>query len=267
MFSYAGGIIGFMCGHIFDRILANRHVVVEDPDQLAESQAERARKSFFKTMFCVMGYVAKIDGSVKPEQIKHTEKVMKQMGLNDELRDDAKAYFMLGKQSDFNISKQVKQFRKECAGNTELFRMLLEAQVQVALADGVMAVEEERVLLRVTSLLGFPETVYRQIEVLVRISMGLGDDHSRRYSKRTKGQKTTRNKPLSQVDSAYILLAVSPSDDQETITKAYRKLMSQHHPDKLIAQGMPEEGLKLATNKTQEIRKAFEQIKRLKGWT
>lgn len=265
-FSYAGGIIGFMSGHILDRYIANRHIVVEDTEVSDKDRAERVRQSFFKTTFSVMGYVAKIDGSVKPAHIKHTEKVIKQMGLNDELRDDAIGYFTLGKQSDFNLGKQVKQFRKECAGNTNLFRMLLEVQVQVALADGVMVAEEERVLLRVASLLGFSETVYRRIEVLVRISMGLGDDHSRRYSKRSKGKQSADDKPRSPVDSAYILLAVSAADDQDTVTKAYRKLMSQHHPDRLIAQGMPEEGLRLATNKTHEIRKAFEQIKRSKGW-
>ena len=44
--------------------------------------------------------------------------------------------------------------------------------------------------------------------------------------------------------------------------KAYRKLMSQHHPDKLVSRGLPEEMLKLATEKTQEIKAAYEQIKK-----
>jgi DnaJ like chaperone protein len=37
--------------------------------------------------------------------------------------------------------------------------------------------------------------------------------------------------------------------------------MNQHHPDKLVAKGLPEEMMKLATEKTQEIKKAYEQIK------
>jgi DnaJ like chaperone protein len=38
--------------------------------------------------------------------------------------------------------------------------------------------------------------------------------------------------------------------------------MSQHHPDKLIAKGLPEEMIKLATEKTQTIKAAYEQIKK-----
>ena len=42
--------------------------------------------------------------------------------------------------------------------------------------------------------------------------------------------------------------------------------MSQNHPDKLIAQGLPEEMIKMATDKTQKIQKAYEQIKKHKGF-
>ena len=44
--------------------------------------------------------------------------------------------------------------------------------------------------------------------------------------------------------------------------KAYRRLMNQHHPDKLIAKGLPEEMVRLATEKTQEIKAAYEQVKK-----
>jgi len=42
--------------------------------------------------------------------------------------------------------------------------------------------------------------------------------------------------------------------------------MSQHHPDKLIAKGLPEEMIRLATDKTQNIRKAYDRIKKARGW-
>jgi DnaJ like chaperone protein len=41
--------------------------------------------------------------------------------------------------------------------------------------------------------------------------------------------------------------------------------MSQHHPDKLIAKGLPDERIKFATEKTQEIKAAYEQIKESRG--
>jgi len=42
--------------------------------------------------------------------------------------------------------------------------------------------------------------------------------------------------------------------------------MSQHHPDKLIAKGLPEEMIQVATDKTQNIRQAYDRIKRARGW-
>jgi len=41
--------------------------------------------------------------------------------------------------------------------------------------------------------------------------------------------------------------------------------MSQHHPDKLVAKGLPEEMMQMATEKTHEIRQAYEQVKEARG--
>jgi DnaJ like chaperone protein len=49
------------------------------------------------------------------------------------------------------------------------------------------------------------------------------------------------------------------------LKKAYRKMMSQNHPDKLVAQGLPPEMIKLATEKTQKIQAAYEQICTARG--
>jgi DnaJ like chaperone protein len=44
------------------------------------------------------------------------------------------------------------------------------------------------------------------------------------------------------------------------VKKAYRRQMNEHHPDKLVSKGMPEEMVKMATEKTQEIKAAYELI-------
>ena len=59
----------------------------------------------------------------------------------------------------------------------------------------------------------------------------------------------------------YDILGVDPDADKTAIKKAYRRLTNQHHPDKLVAKGMPEEMVKLANEKTQEIRKAWERVR------
>ena len=58
---------------------------------------------------------------------------------------------------------------------------------------------------------------------------------------------------------------ISEQASPAEIKKAYRKQMSQHHPDKLLAKGLPEEMIKIATEKTQNIKAAYDRICAAKG--
>jgi DnaJ like chaperone protein len=68
------------------------------------------------------------------------------------------------------------------------------------------------------------------------------------------------------LDDAYKILGVKTADDDKSIKKAYRKLMSEHHPDKLVSKGLPKQALELAKNKTQDIQSAYELIKEKRGF-
>jgi DnaJ like chaperone protein len=59
---------------------------------------------------------------------------------------------------------------------------------------------------------------------------------------------------------AYAVLGVDRTAGDAEVKKAYRRLMNQHHPDKLVARGLPEEMIDLATEKTQEIKAAYETV-------
>ena len=61
------------------------------------------------------------------------------------------------------------------------------------------------------------------------------------------------------------LLCVEPTVSDKDVKRAYRKMMSQHHPDKLVSRGLPEEMMKVATDKTHQIKQAYEMIKKARG--
>jgi len=63
------------------------------------------------------------------------------------------------------------------------------------------------------------------------------------------------------IEEAYKVLGVSSDVDDAQLKKAYRRLMSQHHPDKLVAKGLPPEMMQLAKEKTQEIQAAYDRVK------
>ena len=71
-----------------------------------------------------------------------------------------------------------------------------------------------------------------------------------------------RNARGSSQEDAYRALGVESTATDKEVKRAYRKLMSEHHPDKLIAKGVPEAMIKLATERTQEIQTAYELIRK-----
>ena len=127
-----GALMGIAFGHSFDRGLGKL-----DEHDFGVDQ-ERIQASFFTATFSVMGYIAKADGRVSPEEIQLAEAVMSRLGLNSEMRASAKKLFNEGKAADFPIDDVMDQFRREVHRRTTLIQMFLEIQLQAAYADGVM---------------------------------------------------------------------------------------------------------------------------------
>ncbi len=242
-----GAMIGVALGHNFDKGLAgNLRGRFEPGDQ------ERVQTAFFTTVFSVMGHLAKADGRVSESEIELARDIMQRMNLNEEMRQTAIRLFNQGKQPDFVLTDVLRQFRKECHGRRNLMRMFTEILIHSAYADGSLATAERQVLEQVRIELGFSAREFQHIEAVV---------YNARYFGGGAGQpppETTR----ASLREAYAVLGVNEDDSDAVIKKAYRRMMNQHHPDKLVAKGLPEEMIKLATEKTQEIKQAYELIKK-----
>ena len=270
-----GAVLGAALGHTFDKGMKLQLSHDVSDEDLPPGDAERIKMAFFTATFSVMGYIAKADGRVDKSEIALAEALMSSMNLDDELRSLAIKLFDEGKQDGFDAEALVLQFRQECQRRTSLYRMFVEILIQASLADGVMSPDEEVALMKVAGILGFSEYSFRQLEMLVRFSMGADQSGGtgRGYG---AGQGTgagaggrRRAAPGPErmtVKDACGVLGVETSDDKATVKRAYRRLMSQHHPDKLVSKGLPEEMIKLATDKTQHIQKAYEKIRESKGW-
>lgn len=282
-----GAVLGAALGHRFDKgvqLQLSHEGMPGQEEALSPGDAERVRMSFFTATFSVLGHVAKADGRVDQAEIELAEAVMQRMSLSPELRKAAIALFNEGKADAFELEPMIVQFRNECARRTSLYRIFLEIQIQGALADGVMEDDEERVLREMGLLLGFGEASFHQIEMLVRFGMGMrGSGRGRgggpgsgpgsgpsgtgsAGGSRRSGRRESAPPTRMSVADAYALLGVSRDDDRTTVKRAYRRLMSQHHPDKLVSKGLPEEMIRLATDKTQKIREAWDLIKGARKW-
>lgn len=235
-----GALMGMAAGHQFDKGL--------NIAELEPGNTERVQLAFFTACFSVMGYLAKADGKVSQSEIKMAENIMAQMSLDSDQRKTAIELFNRGKQADFPLDEILLQFKQECHRRTNLLQMFLEVLIATAFADNSLDNAEHQALKYIAENIGFSS---HQLEQLIGM-VGAQQQSSR---------QTSRNTSQPSLSNSYAILGVDKDISDSALKKTYRRLMSQHHPDKLVAKGLPEEMIKLANEKTGEIKSAYEMIK------
>jgi DnaJ like chaperone protein len=246
-----GALLGAVFGHGLDR-RGPRRLAAEDAPTPGDQQ--RVQMAFFTATFSVMGHLAKVDGRVSEAEVAMARSVMDRMALDEAMRRTAVRLFTEGKAPDFPLDQVVEQFRIECHRRQTLLQLFVEIQLQAAYADGALTPDEERMLLRISQRLHLAEATFRRLQRMVSAEQRGGG---------TRAQSPDR--PLS-LNDAFAILGLSPAADADTVRRAYRRLLSQHHPDKLVAKGLPEEMMQIAAEKTREIRQAYEQIRQAQGF-
>ncbi|MBE9568240.1 MAG: co-chaperone DjlA [Proteobacteria bacterium] len=246
--TFIGGTLGFVFGGPIGALIGaalggNLDRGIKMGDAFDTGNQERVQAAFFTTTFSVMGHVAKADGHVSKAEIEAAKNIMAQMQLSADQRKAAIRFFDQGKAEDFPLEAILRQFKKECHGRRNLIQMFVEIQISTALSDGKLDASEKHIIYTIGEILGFARG---QIDHLFNIANG--------------AQASVSNSLT--VTQAYKILGISKDSSGAEIKKAYRRLMSQHHPDKLVSKGLPDEMIALATEKTQEIRKAYDLIKK-----
>ena len=244
----SGAIIGVLLGHLLDRYLDARFGS-GDRSLFGRGRSSAAvQQVFFETSFLVMGHLAKADGRVSEEEIQVARTVMHHMRLTPEDVKRAIDLFTVGKQPDTKIEVQVLALRDACAGHRELIRTFLEIQMELALSKGSISPAERKVLWRIADTLGVSRVELTQFEAVLR-------------ARRSFGQQQSTQQRTNALEQAYKALGVESGASDQEVKKAYRRLMNQHHPDKLVARGLPDSMMEIAKERTREIRSAYETIK------
>lgn len=242
-----GLLVGVIVGHAFDRGLT------QTLRQGSPENIELIKASFFETTFMLLGHIAKSDGQISKHEIDHTEQIIRQMGLAVQQRQRAIELFRRGADAQFNLEAAVVSFMDQCGNQHHLKQTLLLFLITLALADQRLEPGEHAALVRIANLL---ELGAMKLEQLLRMAQAQEHFHSGDHFEPQPGASLT---------DAYAALGVDSNVDDKTLKRAYRKLMSENHPDKLIAQGVPDDMVKLATERSQEIQAAYEMIRKERG--
>lgn len=241
-----GLFLGIWVGGYFDRGLSG-------PWSGAEQRGRR-QTAFYTATFTVLGHLCKADGQVSPQEIRAVRAIMLQLSLSAEMQQLATRLFDEGKSPDFNLAGTIQQLRREVGHRPDIYLMFLEIQIMAVWADGELHDEEQRILVEICGLLQIP------LQEFERLCAMIGGAYTQ------QDWATGANSATARAE-AYKILGISDGASDREVKLAYRRLMNQHHPDKLISRGMPEEMVKVATERTTNIRHAYDQIREGRGMT
>ncbi len=268
-----GAILGLYLGHLFDKSLKNNFDKAGGFSSLFSGDDVHERQAlFFSSCFAVMGHIAKSNGRVSEIHIKAANLFMDEMGLKGEERREAQHAFQSGKEGDFSLKETVHDFKERFAKRNDLIQLFLEIQIQMAFSDGVLAEQEKQLLAEVSKQLGISKTHFAFVLKRYQAEFNFRKQQQRfNQQQQSQGQSSSYREgsghhvpPNNNMNRAQALALLGLNSDatQRDIKVAYRKLMSQHHPDKLVSQGLPKHMMELAVKKSQDIQAAYEYLKK-----
>jgi DnaJ like chaperone protein len=255
-----GAAIGLVIGHAYDERMES------DEGEGSGADLATVRRVFFRNAFKVMGYIAKADGRVSEREIAAAREIFRQFRLDDAQTREAIDCFAEGKAPGFNVDAAIAELVHACGGRRDLLRMFLEVEMRAALLGNDMQGGTRTLMGHIAQRLGVSGLEFAHFETLLRLQ-GYG---AARPGPRAgaygqwggEARRPPREEPLSE---AYEVLEVAASATDAEVKRAYRRQMSQNHPDKLVSRGLPESMLEIAKQKTQAIQAAYERIRVARG--
>jgi len=248
-----GALVGTFIGHLFDAhaeggLGARLGGNAEDDAAVSQLSGVGVQEAFFRATFQVMGHMAKADGHVSENEIRAARAIMAEFRLGEREVQFAINLFTQGKEKDFPLEATLRTLRRMLGSRPDVLRMFIQIQLQTALWSGSFSPAARQVMARVAAALGVSAYEVVQMEALLRM------------------QQSSRQPPearpqVDKVAQAYEVLGITRDASDAEVTKAYRRLMNQNHPDKLVARGLPESMMKVAEEKTRQVRAAYEVLR------
>jgi DnaJ like chaperone protein len=243
-----GGIIGFVL------------------DNLRFSQRRSATPEaggFIGPLFALLGAVAKSDGRVSEAEIAVAERMMARMGLTAEQRQQAVASFNRGKQPEFDVTPAIDELRRWVGLRRDHAFPVLDVVIETVLAEGNPPPEKMAILRQLAFALRVSDMELMALMAMKGYAWNAGAGGQRGHGRGTGSGYVppTRN---TQGPDPYAVLGIARGADDRAVKRAYRKLISEHHPDRLG--DLPEDMRKRAEARASEINAAYERIKAERGF-
>ncbi len=223
LFGPIGAILGFAIGSVFDSMETTKIYT-----------GETSRNGFIVSLLVLVSAVMKADGKVLKSELDYVKRY-----FYDHFGPSAAREAILLLRDILKQSVPLRDVCKQIQENVDYHSrlQLLHFLFGIAQADGVVSVEESRVISEIAGHLGITEADFQSIKAMF----------------------------VPDTDKYYKILEVSPSATNEEIKKAYRLMAIKYHPDKVQHLG---EDIRLAAEqKFKMVNEAYEKIKKERRFT
>jgi len=227
-----GALLGAAAGHAVDRMRGG-----EPSAAPADASPESLRRqvAFTTAVIVLAAKMAKADGHVTRDEIAVFRRLFH---IPDDEVQGVGRLFDEARQDAAGFEPYAEQIAGLFAGEPAVLEELLAALLHIAQADGVVRPAELAYLRKVATLFGFDAEAF--------------------------GTARARHVPDDKPDPYRVLALAADAPDGE-VRRRYRELIKENHPDRLIAKGMPQEFIDLATEKMAAINAAYDEIARRRG--
>ncbi len=195
----------------------------------------RRRVAFSVAMIALSAKMAKADGIVTQSEVDAFRRIF---AIPPEEISNVFRLYDLAKQDTSGFEAYARKIAGLCEATDCEQGMLvdvLDGLFQIAGADGVVHEREMEFLRRVAKIFRLSEAAFARVEA-----------------------RHVRGGALQ----AYAILGVSPDDPPETIRRSYLQLVRDNHPDRLLARGVPDEFMAIATERMKAINAAWDSVSR-----
>lgn len=229
-----GGPIGAVAGAVFGHAVFDANPVnMAAPSRL--SYGESSQITFFVAAFSMLAKVARADGQVSRQEMDAVRQFMTHdLNLSPENQNIALNIFHTALESPEPFENFASQFYGQFHVQPQMLELMIDILLRVSASDGSISSSEERMIQAAASIFGFSSAQYAAM----------------------------RSRYARDVNKFYAVLGCTPNDSDDQIKRQYRKMVSEYHPDKIMSKGLPDEFVKFANDKFNQIQEAYDAIKK-----
>jgi DnaJ like chaperone protein len=234
-------------------------------DSLRQGQRRRTPEAggYISPLFALLGAVAKSDGRVSEAEIAVAERVMQRMGLEHEQRKQAITAFNAGKQAEFDVTPAIEELRRWVGLRRDHAFPVLDVVIETVIAEGNPPPEKMAILRQLAFALRVSDMELMALMAMKGYAWNATGGNAHGYGSRGNGGYVPPQRNTQGPDP-YTVLGIARDVDDRAVKRAYRKLISEHHPDRLG--DLPEAMRKQAESRASEINAAYERIKAERGF-